>query len=165
MSSGKSIKLQKVSRRYPGATQQRAARRAALSLSKNLVDKQVSKSMISSNELVLCSLRPQAQIKCGYIFSGGVNVGENTSRPANVRIVHRRCAMRALQRAAAFSNESPAQRVSFEACQKHSFLTRSQKPPIPTGRRFLLITAFPGCTRYCRDRVPRVLLPIYRKTP
>ena len=28
--------------------------------------------MISSNELVLCSLRPQAQIKCGYIFSGGV---------------------------------------------------------------------------------------------
>ena len=36
----------------------------------------------------------------------------------------------ALQQAAAHSKESPAKRVSFEACQKHSFLTRS-KPRFP----------------------------------
>jgi len=30
----------------------------------------------------------------------------------------------ALQQAAALSNESPAKRVSLEACHKHSFMTR-----------------------------------------
>ena len=49
------------------------------------------------------------------IFSGGMYGGENTARLANARIGHLWCPMRALQRAASFSNESPAQRVSFES--------------------------------------------------
>ena len=55
------------------------------------------------------------------IFSGGVYVGENTSRLANVRIVRCERTMRALRRAAAFSNESPAKRVSFESVSKIFF--------------------------------------------
>ena len=39
--------------------------------------------------------------KVGIIFSGGVYVGENTARLANVRRVRRGRALRALQRAAA----------------------------------------------------------------
>ena len=54
-------------------------------------------------------------------FSGGVYVGENTSRLANVRIVRRRRTMRALPRAAAFSNESPTKWVSFEGLSKKLF--------------------------------------------
>ena len=55
------------------------------------------------------------------IFSGGVYVGENTSRLANVRIVRREGTMRALPRAAAFSNESPTKWVSFEGLSKTLF--------------------------------------------
>ncbi len=57
--------------------------------------------------------------KVGIIFSGGVYVGENTARLANVRRVRR--ALRAMQRAAAFSNESPVKRVSFESLSKTLF--------------------------------------------
>ena len=57
----------------------------------------------------------------GIIFSGGVYVGENTARLANVRRVRRRRALRAMQRAAAFSNESPVKRVSFESLSKTLF--------------------------------------------
>ena len=59
--------------------------------------------------------------KVGIIFSGGVYVGENTARLANVRRVRRRRALRAMQRAAAFSNESPVKRVSFESLSKTLF--------------------------------------------
>lgn len=55
------------------------------------------------------------------IFSGGVYVGENTSRLANVRIVRCERTMRALPRAAAFSNESPTKWVSFESLSKTLF--------------------------------------------
>ena len=55
------------------------------------------------------------------IFSGGVYVGENTLRLANVRIVRREGTMRALLRAAAFSNESPTKWVSFEGLSKTLF--------------------------------------------
>ena len=57
--------------------------------------------------------------KMEIIFSGGVYVGENTARLANVRRVRR--ALRAMQRAAAFSNESPVKRVSFESLSKTLF--------------------------------------------
>ena len=63
------------------------------------------------------SLRPQAQT-VEIIFSGGVYVGENTARLANVRRVY---TLRALPRAAAFSNESPVKRVSFESLSKILF--------------------------------------------
>ena len=56
--------------------------------------------------------------KVGIIFSGGVYVGENTARLANVRRVY---TLRALPRAAAFSNESPVKRVSFESLSKILF--------------------------------------------
>ena len=59
--------------------------------------------------------------KMEIIFSGGVYVGENTARLANVRRVRRRRALRAMQRAAAFSNESPVKRVSFESLSKTLF--------------------------------------------
>ena len=59
--------------------------------------------------------------KVKIIFSGGVYVGENTARLANVRRVRRRRALRAMQRAAAFSNESPVKRVSFESLAKILF--------------------------------------------
>ena len=65
--------------------------------------------------------------KIGIIFSGGVYVGENTARLANVRRVRRRRALRALQRAAAFSNESPVKRVSFESVSKRLF-RHAQRP-------------------------------------
>ena len=44
---------------------------------------------------------------------------ENTARLVNVRRVRR--ALRALQRAAAFSNESPVKQVSFESLAKILF--------------------------------------------
>ena len=59
--------------------------------------------------------------KVEIIFSGGVYVGENTARLANVRRMRRRRALRAMQRAAAFSNESPVKRVSFESLSKILF--------------------------------------------
>ena len=69
----------------------------------------------------LAEFAPAGANKVQGIFAGGVYVGKNTSRLANVRIVRRERTMRALRRAAAFSNESPAKRVSFESVSKISF--------------------------------------------
>ena len=69
----------------------------------------------------LAEFAPAGAKKMGIIFSGGVYVGENTARLANVRRVRRRRALRALPRAAAFSNESPVKRVSFESLSKTLF--------------------------------------------
>jgi hypothetical protein len=55
----------------------------------------------------LADLRPQARCKRATaakklqsVFSGGVYVGKNSARPANVRVAQRKLATRALQRAA-----------------------------------------------------------------
>jgi len=61
----------------------------------------------------LAEFAPAGAKKIGSIFGGGVYVAENSSRPANVRVCACRT-RRALQQAAAFSNDSPAKRVSFE---------------------------------------------------
>ena len=66
-----------------------------------------------------CQKKPRRESE--IIFSGGVYGGENTSRLANVRVVRRRCAARAMQRAAAPSNESPTQWVSLERVSKKDF--------------------------------------------
>ena len=66
-------------------------------------------------------LAPAGANKVQSIFAGGVYVGKNTSRLANVRIVRRERTMRALPRAAAFSNESPTKWVSFESLSKILF--------------------------------------------
>ena len=47
--------------------------------------------------------------KMEIIFSGGVYVGENTARFANVRRVRRRRALRAMQRVAAFFKREPSE--------------------------------------------------------
>ena len=47
--------------------------------------------------------------KVEIIFSGGVYVGENTARLANVRRARRRRALRALQRAAAPFKREPSE--------------------------------------------------------
>ena len=72
-------------------------------------------------EKSLAEFAPAGAKKMEIIFSGGVYVGENTARLANVRRVRRRRVLRALQRAAAFSNESPVKRVSFESLSKTLF--------------------------------------------
>ena len=71
----------------------------------------------------LAEFAPAGAKKVGIIFSGGVYVGENTARLANVRRVRR--ALRAMPRAAALSNESPVKRVSFESVSKIFFDTLS----------------------------------------
>ena len=69
----------------------------------------------------LAEFAPAGANKVQIIFAGGVYVGKNTSRLANVRIVRRERTMRALPRAAAFSNESPTKWVSFEGLSKTLF--------------------------------------------
>ena len=69
----------------------------------------------------LAEFAPAGAKEMEIIFSGGMYVGENTSRLANVRIVRRERTMRALPRAAAFSNESPTKWVSFESLSKTLF--------------------------------------------
>ena len=69
----------------------------------------------------LAEFAPAGAKKMEIIFSGGVYVGENTARLANVRRARHRRALRALQRAAALSNESPVKRVSFESLSKILF--------------------------------------------
>ena len=69
----------------------------------------------------LAEFAPAGANKVQSIFAGGVYVGKNTSRLANVRIVRRERTMRALPRAAAFSNESPTKWVSFEGLSKTLF--------------------------------------------
>ena len=64
----------------------------------------------------LAEFAPAGANKVLTIFSGGVYVGENTLRLANVRAL-----ASALQRAAAFSNESPTKWVSFESLSKMLF--------------------------------------------
>ena len=61
------------------------------------------------------------------IFSGGVYVGENTARLANVRIGRLWCTMRALQRAAISSTEDPAKRSSVERVPQAHAKTPLQK--------------------------------------
>ena len=72
-------------------------------------------------EKSLAEFAPAGAKRMEIIFSGGVYVGENTARLANVRKVRRRRALRALPRAAALSNESPVKRVSFESLSKILF--------------------------------------------
>ena len=69
----------------------------------------------------LAEFAPAGANKVQSIFAGGVYVGKNTSRLANVRIVRRERTMRALPRAAAFSNESPAKWASLESVSKILF--------------------------------------------
>ena len=77
----------------------------------------------------LAEFAPAGAKKMEIIFSGGVYVGENTARLANVRRVRRRRALRAMQRAAAFSNESPVKRVSFEGLSKNAFFDKPGAAP------------------------------------
>ena len=64
----------------------------------------------------LAEFAPAGAKKVPSIFAGGVYVGKNTSRLENVR-----AKASALRRAAAFSNESPAKRVSLESVSKILF--------------------------------------------
>ena len=57
----------------------------------------------------LAEFAPAGAKKMGIIFSGGVYVGENTARLANVRRARRRRALRALQRAAAPFKREPSE--------------------------------------------------------
>jgi len=77
--------------------------------------------LISDCRKSLAEFAPAGANNVLIIFSGGVNVGENTFRIANVRVVRRRRTASALRRAAAFSNESPTQWVSFESVAKILF--------------------------------------------
>ena len=71
------------------------------------------------------ALAPAGANRVQNIFAGGVYVGKNTFRLANVRVVRLRRTASALRRAAAFSNESPTKWVSFESLSKILFLTSS----------------------------------------
>ena len=64
----------------------------------------------------LAEFAPAGANKVPSIFAGGMYVGKNTSRLANVR-----AKASARRRAAAFSNESPAKRVSLESVSKILF--------------------------------------------
>ena len=69
----------------------------------------------------LAEFAPAGANKVLTIFTGGVYVGKNTSRLANVRVVRYWRTASALRRAAAFSNESPTKWVSFESLSKILF--------------------------------------------
>ena len=62
----------------------------------------------------LAEFAPAGANKVKFIFGGGVYVAENSSRPANVRGRVFDAHVVRLQQAAASSNDSPAERVSFE---------------------------------------------------
>ena len=85
------------------------------------MDAQPALCVLSDCQRSLAEFAPAGANKVQSIFAGGVYVGKNTSRLANVRIVRRERTMRALPRAAAFSNESPTKWVSFEGLSKTLF--------------------------------------------
>ena len=72
--------------------------------------------LLSDCQRSLAEFEPAGANKVPSIFAGGMYVGKNTSRLANVR-----AKASALRRAAAFSNESPAKRVSLESVSKILF--------------------------------------------
>ena len=72
--------------------------------------------LLSDCQRSLAEFAPAGANKVQSIFAGGMYVGKNTSRLANVR-----AKASALRRAAAFSNESPAKRVSLESVSKILF--------------------------------------------
>ena len=88
-------------------------------LHEDLAGEQKNSPPGSTAEKSLAEFAPAGAKKMEIIFSGGVYVGENTARLANVRRARR--ALRALPRAAALSNESPVKRVSFESLSKTLF--------------------------------------------
>ena len=67
------------------------------------------------------SSRPQARIKCQFVLSGGVNLGQNTLRPASVEFVRKQRTNYARSRVQPFQTRTQPRGSRLRACQNGYF--------------------------------------------